>query len=105
MAFISRKSLNSVGWDTETFTREGGTMSSDAPSRGFRGSSIEDDGDKEGIAGAARDRLVEDVSSLRADMYEGPFAALAAVGAVMALLATVMFVLAFGRQPRRPDVG
>jgi ElaB/YqjD/DUF883 family membrane-anchored ribosome-binding protein len=43
-------------------------MSSDTPSRGFRGSSIEDAGDKEGIAGAARDRLAEDVSSLRADM-------------------------------------
>ena len=38
------------------------------------------------------------------DMYKGPFAALAAVGAVMALLATAMFVLAFGRKPREPDV-
>jgi hypothetical protein len=38
------------------------------------------------------------------DMYEGPFAALAAVGAVMALLATAMFVLAFGRKPPKPDV-
>jgi hypothetical protein len=38
------------------------------------------------------------------DMYKGPFAALAAVGAVMALLATAMFVLAFGRKPRKPDV-
>lgn len=43
-------------------------MSSGTSSRGLRGSSIEDDGDKEGIAGAARDRLVEDVSSLRPDM-------------------------------------
>lgn len=68
MAFISRKSLDSVGPVTETFTKEGGTMSSDTPSRGFPGSSIEDAGDKEGIAGAARDRLTEDVSSLRADM-------------------------------------
>ena len=39
-----------------------------------------------------------------ADMYKGPFAALAAVGAVMALLATAMFVLAFRRKPRKPDV-
>ena len=38
------------------------------------------------------------------DMYKGPFAALAAVGAVMALLATAMLVLAFGRKPRKPDV-
>ena len=43
-------------------------MSSDTRSRSFPGSSIEDAGDKEGIAGAARDRLAEDVSSLRADM-------------------------------------
>jgi hypothetical protein len=39
-----------------------------------------------------------------ADMYKGPFAALAAVGAVVALLATAMFALAFGRKPRKPDV-
>ena len=38
------------------------------------------------------------------DMYKGPFAALAAVGAVMALLATAMFVLAFACKPRKPDV-
>jgi Putative Actinobacterial Holin-X, holin superfamily III len=38
------------------------------------------------------------------DMYKGRFAALAAVGAVMILLATAMFVLAFGRKPRKPDV-
>jgi ElaB/YqjD/DUF883 family membrane-anchored ribosome-binding protein len=43
-------------------------MSSDTPSKGFAGSSIEDAGDKEGIAGATQDRLAEDVSSLRADM-------------------------------------
>ena len=43
-------------------------MSSDTPSRGFPGSSIEDAGDKEGNAGTPRDRLAEDVSSLRADM-------------------------------------
>jgi ElaB/YqjD/DUF883 family membrane-anchored ribosome-binding protein len=43
-------------------------MSSDTPSKGFRGSSIEDAGDREGVADAARDRLTEDVSSLRADM-------------------------------------
>ena len=43
-------------------------MSSDRPSRSFPGSSIEDAGDKTGIADAARDRLTEDVSSLRADM-------------------------------------
>jgi hypothetical protein len=36
------------------------------------------------------------------DMYKGPFAALAAVGAVMALLAAAMFMLAFGRRPRKP---
>jgi hypothetical protein len=34
------------------------------------------------------------------DMYKGPFAALAAVGAVTALLAAVMFMLAFGRRHR-----
>jgi len=33
------------------------------------------------------------------DLYDGPFAALAAVGAVTALLSTVMFVLALGRRP------
>jgi ElaB/YqjD/DUF883 family membrane-anchored ribosome-binding protein len=43
-------------------------MSSDTSSKGFPGSSIEDTGDKEDIAYAARDRLAEDVSSLRADM-------------------------------------
>ena len=43
-------------------------MNSDTPSRGFRGSSIEDTADKEGITGAAHDRLAEDVSSLRADI-------------------------------------
>ena len=43
-------------------------MSSDTPSKGFPGSSIEDTGDKEPIAYGARDRLAEDVSSLRADM-------------------------------------
>jgi hypothetical protein len=57
-----------VGSGTETFTKEGGTMSSDSLSRGFPGSSIEDAGDKEGKAGTPRDRLAEDVSSLRADM-------------------------------------
>jgi hypothetical protein len=36
------------------------------------------------------------------DMYKGPFAALAAVGAVMALLAAAMFMLAFGRRARKP---
>ena len=36
------------------------------------------------------------------DLYQGPFAALAAVGAVMALLAAAMFVLAFGRRSRKP---
>jgi hypothetical protein len=35
------------------------------------------------------------------DLYDGPFAALAAVGAVTALLSTVMFVLAFRRPPRK----
>jgi ElaB/YqjD/DUF883 family membrane-anchored ribosome-binding protein len=43
-------------------------MSSDTPSKGFLGSSIEDAGDREGIAGGAHDRLAEAVSSLRADM-------------------------------------
>ena len=43
-------------------------MSSDTPSKGFPGSSIEDAGDKEGNAGTPHDRLAEDVSSLRADM-------------------------------------
>jgi hypothetical protein len=44
-------------------------MNSDTPSRGFRGSSIEDtNNDKEDIAGAAHGRLAENVSSLRADM-------------------------------------
>src|SRR5271166_6086380 len=38
----STKSLNSVGSVTETFTKEGDTMSSDTPNKGFRGSSIED---------------------------------------------------------------
>ncbi|MFL5267450.1 MAG: hypothetical protein ACJ8AH_12800 [Stellaceae bacterium] len=36
------------------------------------------------------------------DMYHGPFAALAAVGVVTALLAGVMFMLAFGRRGRKP---
>ena len=36
------------------------------------------------------------------DMYKGPFAALTAVGVVMASLAAVMFVLAFGRRSRKP---
>jgi hypothetical protein len=35
-------------------------------------------------------------------MYHGPFAALAAVGVVTALLAGVMFMLAFGRRGRKP---
>jgi hypothetical protein len=35
-------------------------------------------------------------------MYKGPFAALTAVGLVLALLAAVMFVLAFGRRSRKP---
>ena len=43
-------------------------MNSDTPSKGFSGSSIEDAGDKEGTGGAVRDRLAEDVSSLRAEM-------------------------------------
>jgi hypothetical protein len=37
------------------------------------------------------------------DLYDGPFAALAAVGAVTALLSTVMFVLALRRRPRKSD--
>src|SRR6516164_5717496 len=37
------------------------------------------------------------------DLYKGPFAALAAVGAVMALLAIVMFLLAFRRGSSRPE--
>jgi hypothetical protein len=36
------------------------------------------------------------------DMYKGPFVALTAVGVVMALLAAVMFALAFGRRSRKP---
>ena len=36
------------------------------------------------------------------DLYEGPFAALAAVGVVTGLIAAVMFVLAFWRKPRKP---
>jgi hypothetical protein len=36
------------------------------------------------------------------EMYNGPFAALAAVGVVMALLAGVMFILAFGRRRHKP---
>ena len=43
-------------------------MSSDTASKGFPGSLIQSAGDKEGIAGAARDRLADEVSSLRADM-------------------------------------
>ena len=43
-------------------------MSSDAPSSDLPGSSIAYTGNKEGTVGAARDRLAEDVSSLRADM-------------------------------------
>ena len=43
-------------------------MTSDTPSRGFRGSSIEDTDDKERIAGATHDRLAEDASSLREDV-------------------------------------
>ena len=35
------------------------------------------------------------------DMYHGPFAALTAVGVLMALLAGVMFMLAFGRRGRK----
>jgi hypothetical protein len=36
------------------------------------------------------------------NMYQGPFAALATVGAVMALLSAAMFALAFGRRSRKP---
>jgi hypothetical protein len=36
------------------------------------------------------------------DMYGGPFAALAAVGAVTAILAAGMFALAFGHRSRKP---
>jgi hypothetical protein len=36
------------------------------------------------------------------EMYGGPLAALAAVGAVTALLAAVMFALAFGRRSHKP---
>jgi hypothetical protein len=36
------------------------------------------------------------------ELYKGPFAALTAVGVVLALLAAVMFVLAFGRSSRKP---
>ncbi len=36
------------------------------------------------------------------DMYRGPFAALSALGVVMAVLATVMFMLAFGSKRRKP---
>jgi ElaB/YqjD/DUF883 family membrane-anchored ribosome-binding protein len=43
-------------------------MSSDMPSRGFPGSSIEDADDEKGTVGVAQDRLAEDVSSVRADM-------------------------------------
>ncbi len=43
-------------------------MSSKTPSSNFPGSSIAYVGDEEDTAGAARDRLAEDVSSLRADM-------------------------------------
>jgi hypothetical protein len=43
-------------------------MTSDTPSRGFRGSLIEDTDDKERIAGATHDRLAEDASSLREDV-------------------------------------
>jgi len=39
------------------------------------------------------------------DLYEGPFAALAAVGAVTALLSLVMFLLAFRRRPLGPVSG
>jgi len=37
-------------------------------------------------------------------MDHGPFAGLAAVGVVLALLAVVMFVLAFGRRSRKPPI-
>ena len=43
-------------------------MNADTPNKGFPGSLTEDAGDKDGIAGAARDRLAEDVSGLRAEM-------------------------------------
>jgi len=43
-------------------------MSSDTPLRDFPGSSSEYAGKREGAADTARDRLAEDVSSLRADM-------------------------------------
>jgi ElaB/YqjD/DUF883 family membrane-anchored ribosome-binding protein len=43
-------------------------MSSDTPIRDFPGSSSEYTGKREGAADTARDRLAEDVSSLRADM-------------------------------------
>jgi ElaB/YqjD/DUF883 family membrane-anchored ribosome-binding protein len=43
-------------------------MSSNTPSRGFPGSSIEDPDDEKGTVGVVQDRLAEDVSSLRADM-------------------------------------
>ena len=43
-------------------------MSSDTPSKSFPGSLIEAAGDKEGVAAAMRDRLAEDVSSLRDDV-------------------------------------
>ena len=43
-------------------------MSSDSPSSDLPGSSIAYTGNKEGTVGAARDRLAEDVSSLRADI-------------------------------------
>jgi hypothetical protein len=62
-AFNPTNSPKLVGSDTETFTTQDGTMNSDTPSRGSRGSSIEDTDDKEGIAGAAHDRLAEDVSA------------------------------------------
>jgi hypothetical protein len=38
----------------------------------------------------------------KAEMYKGPFAALAVVGVAMAFLASVIFLLAFGRGNRRP---
>ena len=43
-------------------------MSSNTPSSDFPGSSIAYVGDEEATARPARDRLAEDVSSLRADM-------------------------------------
>jgi|SRR5215831_4875497 len=45
-------------------------MSSDTSSRDFSGSPSIYSGNEEGIAGGARDRLAEDVSSLRADMMK-----------------------------------